>query len=118
MPSVPPAASVPVASAGSYLRRRSSGSATWPIVAAVASELPQIAPNPAQAPTAAIATPPRQWPISEFAASNSDLDSPPRLANWPISRNIGITDRSYTENRPKATVLRYVSSGAQPVIVT
>ena len=94
MPSVPPAASVPVASAGSYFRRRNSGSATWPIVAAVASELPQIAPKPAQAPTAAMATPPRQWPITAFAALNSDCDSPPRLANWPISRNIGITDRS------------------------
>jgi len=42
----------------------------------------------------AIATPPRQWPITALAASNSDFDSPPRLANCPISRNIGITDRS------------------------
>ncbi len=78
---MPPAASVPVASAGSYLSRRSSGKATWPIVAAVASELPQMAPKPAQAPTAAMATPPRQWPMTAFAALNSDCDRPPRLAS-------------------------------------
>jgi hypothetical protein len=47
----------------------------------VASELPQIAPKPAQAPMAAMATPPRQCPISAFAASNSAFDRPPRLAN-------------------------------------
>ena len=45
MPSVPPAASAPVASAPEYLARSSSGSATWPMVAAVASDEPQIAPK-------------------------------------------------------------------------
>jgi hypothetical protein len=33
------------------------------MVAAVASDEPQMAPKPAQAPTAAMATPPRQWPM-------------------------------------------------------
>ena len=41
----------------------------------VAMLLPQIAPNPAQAPTAAIATPPRQWPIRVAPARNSARDS-------------------------------------------
>ena len=60
MPSVPPAAIAAVASRGEYRWRRSSGSATWPIVAAVASDEPQMAPKPAQAEIAAIAMPPRQ----------------------------------------------------------
>jgi hypothetical protein len=60
------------------------------MVAAVASEEPQIAPNPPQAPTAAMATPPLRWPSHDSAASNSALDSPPWVANWPISRNSGM----------------------------
>jgi hypothetical protein len=62
------------------------------MVAAVASEEPQIAPKPAQAPTAAIATPPFLWPIQVSAALNSAWDMPPRVANWPISRNSGMID--------------------------
>ena len=58
IPSVPPAARVPVLKAPEYPSLLNSGNATYPIVAAVASEEPQIAPNPAQAPIAAIATPP------------------------------------------------------------
>jgi hypothetical protein len=63
-------------------------------VAAVASEEPQIAPKPAQAPTAAIATPPRQWPMKALTKRNSARDRPPWVANWPISRNSGMTTRS------------------------
>ena len=58
MPNVPPAAKTPVDSASEYPRLRISGRATCPMVEAVARELPQTAPKPAQAPTAAIATPP------------------------------------------------------------
>lgn len=39
--------SVPAARAPEYLCRRSFGRATWPMVAAVASEEPRIAPKPA-----------------------------------------------------------------------
>ncbi len=81
MPSVPPAAMAAVASRPEYLWLRSSGRATWPMVAAVASEEPQIAPKPAQAPTAAIASPPRQWPIRVAPARNRALDRPPWVAN-------------------------------------
>jgi len=59
------------------------------MVAAVARELPQIAPNPAQDPTAAMATPPLRWPSQPSAALNSAFDMPPSVAKWPISRNIG-----------------------------
>ena len=94
MPSVPPAASAPVARAPEYLARSSSGSATWPIVAAVASEEPQMAPNAAQAPTAAMAMPPRQCPMNALTKRNSERDRPPCVANCPISRNSGMTIRS------------------------
>ena len=63
------------------------------MVAAVASEEPQIAPKPAQAPIAAMAMPPRQWPMKALTQRNSACDSPPWVANWPISRNSGITDQ-------------------------
>jgi hypothetical protein len=62
------------------------------MVAAVASEEPQIAPNPAQAPIAAIAVPPRRWPSQASAALNSARLSPPIPARWPISRKIGMID--------------------------
>ncbi len=58
MPRVPPAANAPVLSAPEYPNLLNSGKATFPMVAAVANDDPQIAPNPAHAPTAAIATPP------------------------------------------------------------
>ena len=100
MPSVPPAASAPVDKAPEYPARRSSGRATCPIVAAVASDEPQMDPNPAQAPIAAIATPPRRWPMNASAALNKALDMPPSVANWPISRNSGTMDRLCVENCP------------------
>ena len=45
----------------------------------------------------AMAMPPRQWPIMALPALNSALDRPPWVANCPISRNSGTTDKSYTE---------------------
>ena len=94
MPSVPPAAIVPVASEREYLYLLSSGSATWPMVEAVAVDEPQTAPKPAQAAIAAIATPPRKRPSHAFAARNRSDDSPQRDASPPIRMNIGSTDRS------------------------
>ena len=61
-------------------------------MAAVASDEPQIAPNPAQAPTEAMATPPLRCPSHPSAALNSAVDIPDRVANCPISRNIGMID--------------------------
>jgi hypothetical protein len=70
MPRPPPAATVPLASASSYLKRRISGSATAAIVAAVAGPEPQMAPKAAHAPTVAIARPPRKPESQLFAAAN------------------------------------------------
>ena len=58
MPSVPPAAMVPRNSGSSYLRFWISGSATVPIVAAVATLEPEVAANMAQAPMLACIRPP------------------------------------------------------------
>ena len=94
MPSTPPAASVPVDNAPEYPARRSSGSATFPIVEAVASEDPQTAPNPAQAAMAAIAVPPRNRPNHALAPRKRLALRPEALASAPMSTNIGTTDRS------------------------
>ncbi|MNC92824.1 hypothetical protein D3C83_93300 [compost metagenome] len=63
-------------------------------MAHVATDEPHTVPNAAQASTEAIATPPRTWPISALANANSARESPPCVANAPISRNSGMTERS------------------------
>jgi len=63
-------------------------------VAAVATEEPQMAPNAAEAITAAIASPPRKRDITACAKANSALEMPPCVANCPIRMNSGMTDRS------------------------
>jgi len=62
------------------------------MVAAVASEEPQIEPKPAQAPTLAMATPPLRWPSQLSAALKSAWLIPPRVAKCPMRRNIGTMD--------------------------
>ena len=94
MPSVPPAASVPVDRRPEYPWRFISGSATEVMVAAVATDEPQIAPNAALASTAAMASPPLKRPITELAKPNKALEIPPWVAKWPIRMNNGMTDRS------------------------
>ena len=51
------------------------------MVAAVASDEPQIAPKPAQAPIAAIATPPRRCPRKALTKRNRLRLKPPCVAN-------------------------------------
>jgi hypothetical protein len=63
------------------------------MVDAVASEEPQIAPKPAQAPTEAMAMPPLRCPSQSEAAWNSALDMPDFVANCPMSRKSGTIDR-------------------------
>ena len=53
MPRVPPAAMAPAAVERAYPRSSISGSAIRAMVAVVATEDPDIAPNPAQAPIVA-----------------------------------------------------------------
>ena len=62
IPMLPPAAILPVARAGSYLKRFISGRATAPMVATVAVLEPHMAAKPAQAPMVAMARPPRICP--------------------------------------------------------
>jgi hypothetical protein len=62
-PSVPPAATDPVARLSAYLYFFISGNATRPIVTADASEDPESAANPAHAAIVAEAKPPRKCPI-------------------------------------------------------
>ena len=64
------------------------------MVAAVAIDEPQMAPNAALAMTAAMANPPRKRAITELANSNSAFEIPPCVAKLPIRMNSGITDRS------------------------
>ena len=91
-PSVPPAAITPVAERlRIVVNRRISGYATVENVAAVATDDPLIAANPAQAAIVAMPRPPRQWPTNRLAAWNSSRLMPERETNAPISRNIGIT---------------------------
>ena len=92
MPSVPPAASVPLASAPEYPCRFISGRATEAMVAPVAIEDPQMEPNAAQPQMVEMARPPRRCPTQARAASNSARLSPALVANWPINRNRGSTE--------------------------
>ncbi|MNE76288.1 hypothetical protein D3C80_1725170 [compost metagenome] len=64
------------------------------MVAAVASDEPQIAPKPAQAPIADSPMPPFQWPMNAAAQRKIARDNPPWVANCPIITNSGITARS------------------------
>ena len=48
------------------------------MVAAVASDEPQIAPKPAQAPTEAMATPPLRWPSQP---NTTVIPAQPRIAS-------------------------------------
>ena len=61
------------------------------MVAAVARDEPHMAPKPAHAPTAAIATPPRLCPRQAPANRNRDSLIPALDAKFPISKNKGIT---------------------------
>ena len=80
------------------------------MVADVATDEPQTAPKAPADNTEAIASPPRMWPTKAAAALNSAFDRPPWVANWPISRNSGITDRSYTVRRATALPFNWFSS--------
>ena len=64
------------------------------MVAAVATEEPQIAPNAALASTAAMASPPRKRAHDGAANWNKARLMPPWVAKFPIRMNSGITDRS------------------------
>ena len=89
---LPPAAMHPVASPSSYPALRNSGSAMRVMVAALASEEPETAPNSAEAASVATASPPRKPDTSTRAALNSSPDKRDSDATSPITMNSGRTD--------------------------
>src|SRR5215468_9013752 len=91
---VPPLATTPVASPLSYLALSISGTAILAMVAAAAMLDPEAAPKPAQAQLVATASPPGKAPNQAWAARNSAVPIPELPATAPISRNIGMAERS------------------------
>ena len=87
MPSVPPAAMHPVASASEYLNFFISGTATTPMVTAVATLEPQIAAKPPHAARVAMARPPLSRPSHLFTAQNKSSLIPALTTKLPISKN-------------------------------
>src|SRR5512139_461123 len=90
-PRVPPAATLPVESRGSYLNRSISGRATVPMAAAVATEDPDTAAKAPHAPIVATASPPG---TRRNHFSNDEYRSvviPELPAKAPITQNSGIT---------------------------
>ena len=64
------------------------------MVAAVATDEPQIAPKLAHATIADMPTPPFRWPTNTSAALKSEREKPASAAKCPIRMKSGITDRS------------------------
>jgi len=91
MPNVPPAAIDPVDRLSAWPKRRIDGVATLEIVAAMASDHPQTAPNPPQAAMVPMANPPRRCPTKALAASYSSCAIWLRWMKAPISTNSGMT---------------------------
>ena len=90
MPRLPAAATHPVARASSYLYRFISGSATFPIAAAVALVEPHMAAKRAHAVILAIARPHGNLPKRLYPASYKRRVMPVWKARVPIKINIAI----------------------------
>src|SRR5207249_9487609 len=110
MPSVPPPATTPAASRSEYPNFFIDGYATFAKVAAVAIDEPQMPPNPADAHTVAIASPPRRWPMKAYAARNSSRDMPARVTKLPIRMKSGTTES--VQLRPVAHSLLWAMANA------
>src|SRR3989344_2222119 len=115
MPKVPPAATTAEASLSPKPRRRISGMATLPIVAAVATLEPQMAAKPPLAATVAIATPPRRRPIIACAARNRSPEMPAPATRLPMSTNRGSTIKEKTSVVSRVMVAAMLSAAVQPL---
>ena len=62
------------------------------MVAAVATDDPEIAAKPEQAVMVASPSPPRRWPTQARAAPKSSPEIPDRVAKTPIRMNIGMRE--------------------------
>src|SRR5712691_3939551 len=86
------------------------------MVALVAREEPQMAPNPAQPTTVAMARPPRKWPSHTLAAWKRLRESPDCDARYPISTKSGMTTRVEDVARSNGPCLRVARAVVQPLI--
>lgn len=117
IPSVAPATTEPSTSRSSYLARRISGTATWLMVATIATEEPDTDPSAAQAPMVAVASVPRR-PLNMMLIDwNSSRAMPECLAIEPISTNSGTTERSYAEANVNGTWPSTSTAWVQPLSV-
>ena len=90
MPSVAPAAMVPSTRRSLYCRFLNSGSATVPIVAAVATDEPETEAKRPQAPIFVCSNPPGNTLNQSASPSYMRLVMPLRSSNSPNSTNKGI----------------------------
>src|SRR4030095_5116156 len=103
MPSVPPAASVPREARIEYPRAYSGGSATVPIVAAVATEDPDVAAKSAQAPMLVCSRPPGIPPRHADSAVDIRSAMPERSRSSPSSTNSGTQVSRFSLSVPQTT---------------
>ncbi len=104
MPRVPPAASEPSASRIGYPRALSGGSATVPIVAAVATDEPDVAANSAQQPMFVCSSPPGRRASHADSATYMRSAMPERSSSSPSSTNSGIAVSRFSLPTPQMTV--------------
>src|SRR5690606_41495886 len=83
-------------------------------VAAVATELPQIAAKPAQAEIVASARPPRNEPSHALPVRNSSRDMPEFVAKTPIRMKNGTSVRLKSVTTRKGEVVSRLSAGISP----
>src|SRR3954469_15907948 len=100
LPSAPPAASEPSTIRWLYAELSKYGSATEPMVAAVATEEPEIAENTAQETILVCSNPPGSRFSQTFSARYSLSDSPARSRISPISRKSGTATSTKFDDGP------------------
>ena len=81
------------------------GIATVPMVAAVATEEPEIAANSPQLRIVATANPPGQWPTQACTALNRSRPTPPFSNTFDINRNNGTASKMNPSNVEKSLVV-------------
>src|SRR5436190_9225232 len=103
IPSVPPAAIEPSESRIEYLRARSAGNATVPIVAAVATDDPDVAANKAQQPMLVCKRPPGKRPSHAASVTYILSAMPLRSSSSPSKMNNGIAVSRFSFCTPQTT---------------
>jgi len=86
--------------------------ATVAIVAAVATEEPEIAENSAQLRIVAMPSPPGKWPTQDWTALNRSLPIP------PLSRMFDISRKSGTASSTKLSAALYSACGTMTTLIS